>query len=344
MRSRSFIVSLFSAILVLLALSLPACAHDGCDDLPDGKARIAACTESIQSGKYKGKELAKVYNNRGNVYGRTGAYDLAIADYTKAISIDPKNATAYYNRGNVYDERGDYILAIRDYTTAISIDQKYGSAYNNRGNAYSKKGEYHLAIADYTRAISIDPKDADAYNNRGEAYKDEGNYDLAIADYTMAISIDPKLEVAYFARGRLLYSLAAPDKALGDFSRANALDPKYAYSALWLEMAVRRLKLPSRMAEASAQVDKTAWPAPVIRMFMDQITPEAVLAAADHPDETKRKVQVCEANFYAGEYMLLRGGRDEGMRLLRLAAGDCPKTFVERAGAEAELKANAAGR
>jgi lipoprotein NlpI len=83
----------------------------------------------------------------------------------------------------------------------------------------------------------------------------------------------------------------------------------------------------------------TVWPAPVIRLFMDQMTPAAVLAAADDPDATKKKGQVCEAIFYSGELSLTKGLKDEATRLFRLAASDCPHSFNEWDAANAELKA-----
>jgi lipoprotein NlpI len=83
----------------------------------------------------------------------------------------------------------------------------------------------------------------------------------------------------------------------------------------------------------------TVWPAPVIRLFMDQTTPAAVLAAADDPDATRKKGQVCEANFYSGELSLTKGLKDEATRLFRLAASDCPHGFNEWDAANAELKA-----
>ena len=83
----------------------------------------------------------------------------------------------------------------------------------------------------------------------------------------------------------------------------------------------------------------TVWPAPVIRLFMNQMTPAAVLAAADDPDATKRKVQVCEANFYSGELSLTKGLKDEAIRLFRLAASDCPRSSLEGDAAKTELKA-----
>ncbi len=71
---------------------------------------------------------------------------------------------------------------------------------------------------------------------------------------------------------------------------------------------------------------------------MDQMTPSAVLAAADNPDAAKKAGQLCEANFYSGELSLAKGSKDEATRLFRLAAGDCPHSFAEWDAAVAELK------
>ena len=48
--------------------------------------------------------------------------DKAIADYTKAIEIDPNYGLAFYNRANALGEKGDLDRAIADYGEAIWID------------------------------------------------------------------------------------------------------------------------------------------------------------------------------------------------------------------------------
>ena len=80
-------------------------------------------------------------------------------------------------------------------------------------------------------------------------------------------------------------------------------------------------------------------PAPVIRHFLGQTTPEAVLAAADDPNAKTKQGKVCEANFYTAELALQRRAKDEATRLFRLAATNCPQNFTERAAAHAELRA-----
>jgi lipoprotein NlpI len=113
----------------------------------------------------------------------------------------------------------------------------------------------------------------------------------------------------------------------------------HAYAALWLNIVNTRSNLPSQLAEAIRHIDMTKWPAPVIRLFLGQTTPEAVSAAADDPNAKTKQGKVCEANFYTAELALQRRAKDEATRLFRLAATDWRKGFTERAAAHAELKA-----
>ena len=83
----------------------------------------------------------------------------------------------------------------------------------------------------------------------------------------------------------------------------------------------------------------TVWPAPVVRMFLGQMTPAAVLAVADNPDPRVKKDQVCEANFYSGEIALRIGAKDEAARLFKTAARDCPHGLDEYVAAKAEARA-----
>jgi lipoprotein NlpI len=58
----------------------------------------------------------------------------------------------------------------------------------------------------------------------------------------------------------------------------------------------------------------------VVRLFLGEAIPAAVLSAADHADPIKKKGQVCEANFYSAEYAFLQNKKDEALRLYKLAA------------------------
>jgi lipoprotein NlpI len=246
---------------------------------------------------------------------------------------------AFNDRGVAYLDKGDDDRAIGDYSEAIRIDPEDANAFTHRGAAYRARGDLDLASADYNAAIRIDPKSGKALVGRGDVFSIRGGNDRALADYNEAIRLNPNSPLGYFARGRSYLFAGAVEKALADFNAARAQAPENAYLALWDDIANRRNNLPGRLAQTSSRIDMTVWPAPVIQLFMDRTTPAAVLAAADDPDATKKKGQVCEANFYNGELSLTKGLKDEAISLFRLAASDCPHGFNEWEAANAELKA-----
>jgi len=125
----------------------------------------------IEDGnKQKIKSKTVIHIFRGVAHHEKGQWDEAIADYNKAIEINPKYPEAYSNRGVAYDNKGQYDKAISDYTKAIEINPRLVEAYSNRGLAYDNKGQHDEAISDYTKAIEINPRYAEAYNNRGFTY------------------------------------------------------------------------------------------------------------------------------------------------------------------------------
>jgi tetratricopeptide (TPR) repeat protein/membrane protease YdiL (CAAX protease family) len=334
---------------------------------------IADCDQAIRLDP----ELVIAFNNRGLAYARKGDRDRALADYNRAIELDPKYAVAFSNRGllyagndddraiadynraielnpksaQVYDARGlaygrkkDFDRAMADYNRAIEIDPKNARSYVFRGSAYRDQGYPARGIADYDRALALDPKYADAYQKRGNALRGMGDFDRAIADYTEAIRLNPKNAVTYYARGLAEVYSGALVTAAADLNLSLELNPKEPYAVIWSEIVNKRSNMPSRLQQATTQIDMVKWPAPVIRLYLGEMSAADVLAAADDPNSTTKTGQVCEANFYSGELELERGNKGEAARLFRFAVANCPKTFDEFSAANAELRALGIGQ
>jgi tetratricopeptide (TPR) repeat protein/S1-C subfamily serine protease len=172
---------------------------------------------------------AAFYNNRGVTYAALKDYPKAIADYGKAIAINPDDASFYYNRGNVYSFLKNALEAIANYDKAIAINPEFTKAYYNRGTTYGQdlKG-YPKAIIDFTKTIVINSIYAEAYNNRGMAYKALKDYPKAIADFNKAIAIKPGNAAAYSNRGSIYYFLTDYSKAITDLDKAIAINPELA--------------------------------------------------------------------------------------------------------------------
>src|ERR1700688_394393 len=83
------------ALVELSALAGAAVSRAVADDANTcmyriGDEQIAACTRVIQSGRWSGQALARVYARRGIAYRAKGDLDRATADYHEVIRLDRK--------------------------------------------------------------------------------------------------------------------------------------------------------------------------------------------------------------------------------------------------------------
>ena len=94
------------------------------------------------------------YANRGIAHNELKQSDLALADFSQAIDLNPDYVYAYYNRANVYRELEEHKKAIADYSKVIELNPEHRYAHENRGDAYAALGQEELASEDYTRVVS----------------------------------------------------------------------------------------------------------------------------------------------------------------------------------------------
>src|ERR1700722_19551733 len=120
MRLLVLLVSVIAAFVVTGSiLATKAVADDAATcEKAGGDIAIAACTRAIDSGRWRGHNLAVLYTNRCVEYDNKKEFDRALADCTTAIRLEPKYSLAYNDRGSAYNHKGDNDRAIADYSEA----------------------------------------------------------------------------------------------------------------------------------------------------------------------------------------------------------------------------------
>jgi tetratricopeptide (TPR) repeat protein len=164
---------------------------------------------------------AEEYYNRGVSRQTAGQLDLAIADYTQAIALQPQYADAYHQRASSYMGKEAYQQAIDDFTMEITIDPQR-TICDCRAEAYMHLQQYDLAIADYTTLIDASGGKK-YYVERADAYLAKGDCPKAVDDYSKAIELDPQNSALYLGRGKARVQLGTKTEAIDDFKKVLAI-------------------------------------------------------------------------------------------------------------------------
>jgi len=143
-------------------------------------------------------KTAEEYFERG-LEKENGDYEGAIADFNKAIELDPNYAKAYFNRGLSKSALKDYNGAISDFNKFIELLPDYAEAYYSRGVVKNFLKDLYGAIADFTKAIELDPDDALAYSIRGVSKENLGDLDGACSDWKKAASLGDENSMEWIA-------------------------------------------------------------------------------------------------------------------------------------------------
>lgn len=139
--------------------------------------------------KRDGGDLASNYLNRGFALVNLNRPEEAAESLTKSIAARP-SVLAYLYRAKVYEKLNQPDAELADYGKAIELEPKNAVIYNNRGIFYLRRADRAAALADFTKAIELNPKIAVSYRNRAFLYKQTGETEKAQADEKTAATLD----------------------------------------------------------------------------------------------------------------------------------------------------------
>ncbi len=297
---------------------------------------------------------------------RTTHFDAAIADYNEAIELDGQSGQAYLGRANTYLAMTKPQAAIADFGAAI--DHGVPEARFQQAMAFEQTGDYRDAIDDYAQLQQLWPNstlyylregvnderigDAEraraaydkairrggtqattAYIQRASLNVTDGRFDAAQDDYNHAALnqtpsyIDLYRGVAHFDAMR--FAQASTD--FDNFKKVSPTSAKDAYVLAWAALTNAKLGLPVDDANPT-DAGQQPWPEPAVALFAGHSTVDGFLAAARGYTSLLGRT-TCEANFFAGEYLLLHQDAAGAQTYLTTAVQTCNKTYAWIGGA-----------
>jgi lipoprotein NlpI len=297
-------------------------------------------------------ELAIGYRDRGET-------ERAIETMDRAISLNPKSAESFYHRGEMKRALNRFDEAEADFEMAIGLapdDSKIAFIENGaiarattnrlRANSYKELSKTYIFAGEEAKAVATLDRAVNAFPNVGTFYALRASYyehrdsGRASADLDKAIALDPIEVRALTQRGRLAFTNGDTTAAAKDWVRAwqgnrGDLSVPEAYLPIWIYMLEARAdnaSATSAFARRVKEIGAKVWPYPVAAFYLGQVSIEQLEAAATDNG------QKCEADFYVGEWHLLKGDVAAARKRFEEAAGGCPPTFIEHDMAEIEVK------
>ena len=188
-------------LAIILGLPLGGCSFDlgswGSDKPQAAEQKPTGAIGGQGAGDARGaQESAQGFTACGQALAKAGKTDEALAEFDRALALDPYNVPAVLGRGLVYQADKRHEQAIADFTAANGLTPQRVEPLLARATSYLAIDRIKEATSDADEAVQADPNSAQAWSVRGAAYERLGDKAKAFASYSRALALRPKDEAA----------------------------------------------------------------------------------------------------------------------------------------------------
>lgn len=167
------------------------------------KATLCGVTILVGAGLLfaQNSEFEKSFQ-QGTEASRSGQWEQAAEDFTKAVSLDPASAPAYLNLGLSRLQQGRVEDAVKALNRAVTLSPKLRGANLFLGIARYRTNDFSGAATALKREIRLDPRNAQALMWLGVVQLGEGDAAGASVSLDEAAKLSPGDVDILYHRGR----------------------------------------------------------------------------------------------------------------------------------------------
>ncbi|MFD5031642.1 tetratricopeptide repeat protein [Streptomyces sp. NPDC058405] len=162
---------------------------------------------------------------RGRDLRNAGDLRSALAEYDRALALDPGYHLAHYGRGVTHRRCGDHPAALADLRRADELAPDTPWILGSYGYALGLAGRYEESAAVLDRAITLAPTSAGSLANRAVTLHALGRRTEALADFDRALELNGEYLWALVRRSRLLRTMDEHARCFADLDRAAEIEP-----------------------------------------------------------------------------------------------------------------------
>lgn len=237
----------------------------------DVEARLANCTQAIESKAGSTEMLAMAHHARAFAHCMDRHPERSVADETKAVALVPN----------------------------------FPAAYAHRSECKRLLGDLKGARADHAEAMRLAP-DVPGYHREAAMLANlVGDHDAALKHLDYGIRRWPQFNELIDLRAKTLFNLGRYDEAAEAFVQTVKEFPGDAPPVLWLHLARVRAGQPdaAEFAANTASLDLSGWMKPMFDYYQGRADYTPALHASRASDDDSAE---CMAHLFIAEHMLAR--------------------------------------
>lgn len=259
----------------------------------------------------------------GGALARLGFHERAMAQYARALALDPGRSAAAFGVANMQYLLGRFDEAANGFMRVLDAEPDHEDARNNLGLSLHRLGRLGEAEAVFEAAVARQPAQARLWFNLGNVQADRGRPEAALASYGRSLDLSPDAAEASNNLGNVLRGLGRLDEARAAYRAALAARPDHAASHLNLADLHRFApgdpwidELRDRLAGAASDADRVHYGFALAKSLDETGDTDGAFAALEQANRLRRRQLAYDPDADARQFAAVR----------RLFDGPLPET------------------
>ncbi|MBM3318263.1 MAG: tetratricopeptide repeat protein [Candidatus Eisenbacteria bacterium] len=223
---------------------------------------LAAGAVALVAGGF-GRDALRALAGGSIGRGSPGPDDRGLTRTTGAPSRDSRTAETHNSRGVALAGEGRIDEAIAEYRRAIALDPDLPHVRFNLSNALRAKGRMAEMVAELEHTVRLQPGFAEAWSNLGLGLAMLNRLEEAAAAHRRVIELRPDQAVGHVHLGTVLFNMGRISESMASYERALEVDPRSAVALrqlAWIQATHQdpALRDPARAIELAERADEVA--------------------------------------------------------------------------------------
>ncbi len=169
----------------------------------------------------------EIHNNLGFIHLGRGELSAAVAEFNRALKLDPGNAGALLALSEVLMAQGKDAAAALLVERALSFHPNAAPVLARLAEIRVQTGQTDEALALYVQALELSDSDPALYVGYGDALQRSGRLPEALAAFHGALGLNPDDVTARYNLGVTLDQMGRAGEAAASYERALQIDPQH---------------------------------------------------------------------------------------------------------------------